>query len=90
AEQLKTLLATLREMAGPDLLRLKGLVALEEDPERPLVLHGVQHLIHPITRLPRWPSEDRRSRLVLIAEAAAAPALSERLHTLAPGFTAQP
>ncbi|MEM9726729.1 MAG: GTP-binding protein, partial [Pseudomonadota bacterium] len=43
AEQLKTLLATLREMAGQDLLRLKGLLALGEDPERPLVLHGVQH-----------------------------------------------
>jgi G3E family GTPase len=52
--------------AGPDLLRIKGLVALTDDPERPVVLHGVQHLIHPIDRLDRWPSADRRTRLVLI------------------------
>lgn len=52
--------------AGPDLLRIKGLVALTDNPDRPIVLHGVQHLIHPIDRLDRWPSADRRTRLVLI------------------------
>jgi G3E family GTPase len=52
--------------AGPDLLRIKGLVALSDDPERPVVLHGVQHLIHPIGRLDRWPSADKRTRIVLI------------------------
>jgi G3E family GTPase len=52
--------------AGSDLLRIKGLVALTDDPQRPVVLHGVQHLIHPIDRLDRWPSDDRRTRLVLI------------------------
>jgi G3E family GTPase len=59
-------LDALRIGAGPDLLRIKGLVALADDPERPVVLHGVQHLIHPIDRLERWPSDDRRTRLVLI------------------------
>jgi G3E family GTPase len=59
-------LDTLKIGAGPDLLRIKGLVALTDDPERPVILHGVQHLIHPIDRLDRWPSEDRRTRLVLI------------------------
>jgi G3E family GTPase len=59
-------LDTLKIGAGPDLLRIKGLVALTDDPERPVVLHGVQHLIHPIDRLDRWPSEDRRTRIVLI------------------------
>jgi G3E family GTPase len=59
-------LDSLRIGAGPDLLRIKGLVALADDPERPVVLHGVQHLIHPIDRLERWPSDDRRTRLVLI------------------------
>jgi G3E family GTPase len=52
--------------AGPDLLRIKGLIALADDPGRPVVLHGVQHLIHPIDRLDRWPSADRRTRIVLI------------------------
>ena len=50
------------------LLRLKGLVALAERPEEPLVLHGVQHVIHRPVRLQRWPSPDRRTRLVLIVE----------------------
>ena len=51
---------------GPKLLRLKGLVRTVEDPERPIVLHGVQHVMHPPVVLPRWPDEDRRTRLVFI------------------------
>ncbi|WP_298951770.1 GTP-binding protein [uncultured Methylobacterium sp.] len=56
----------LRSAHGPKLLRLKGLVALAEDPGRPLVVHGVQHVIHAPVTLDAWPSDDRRSRLVLI------------------------
>lgn len=59
-------LEALRMSAGPDLLRAKGLFALSDDPDRPVVVHGVQHLVHPIDKLDRWPSEDRRTRLVLI------------------------
>jgi G3E family GTPase len=58
----------LRSAHGPKLLRLKGLVALEEDPERPVVIHGVQHVIHVPAVLPRWPDSDRRSRIVLIVK----------------------
>ena len=36
-------------------------------PERPAVIHGVQHVFHPPTWLPGWPSEDRRSRMIFIA-----------------------
>jgi G3E family GTPase len=32
----------------------------------PIVVHGVHHIFHSPTSLPRWPDEDRRSRLVLI------------------------
>lgn len=53
-------------MRGDDLLRVKGIVHLAEDPEHPMVIHGVQHLFHPPETLPRWPSEDRRSRIVFI------------------------
>ncbi|MDX2203370.1 MAG: GTP-binding protein [Hyphomicrobiaceae bacterium] len=60
------LLHVLQLSAGPNLLRLKGLLALSDAPDRPVVVHGVQHVIHPIDRLPHWPSDDRRSRLVLI------------------------
>jgi len=53
-------------LKGEDLLRLKGLVHVTEQPERPLVLHGVQHVFHPPIRLDAWPSADRRTRLVFI------------------------
>lgn len=53
-------------LKGEDLLRLKGLVCVADDIERPLVLHGVQHVFHPPARLGSWPSPDRRTRLVFI------------------------
>lgn len=59
-------LDALKMSAGPDLLRAKGLFALADDPDRPVVVHGVQHLVHPIDKLEGWPSEDRRTRLVVI------------------------
>jgi len=58
----------LRSSQGAKLLRVKGLVALAEDPEHPVVIHGVQHVIHLPAVLPRWPSEDRRSRIVFIVD----------------------
>ena len=56
----------LRSLHGPNLLRLKGIVKLAEDPQSPLVIHGVQHVFHPPVRLPHWPDQDTRTRLVLI------------------------
>src|SRR5437763_10620412 len=59
-------LDALASMRGDDLLRLKAIVAIAEKPDQPVVLHGVQHLFHPPVLLPRWPSEDRRTRIVFI------------------------
>jgi G3E family GTPase len=56
----------LRSQAGAKILRVKGLVGLAEDPEHPVVIHGVQHVVHVPAILPAWPSDDRRSRLVFI------------------------
>ncbi|MBO1020905.1 GTP-binding protein [Methylobacterium sp. SD274] len=56
----------LRSGYGPKLLRLKGLVALADEPDRPMVVHGVQHVIHMPVQLAAWPDDDHRSRLVLI------------------------
>lgn len=56
----------MRSAHGPRLLRMKGIVRLKEDPEHPLVLHAVQHVLHPPTQLPRWPDADHRTRLVFI------------------------
>ena len=68
AVTLTLLLQALSEHCGGNLLRLKGIVQIEEDPERPAVIHGVQHVFHPPTWLERWPGSDRRSRLVFIAK----------------------
>jgi G3E family GTPase len=64
---LTLLLEILAEHCGGDLLRLKGIVNVAESPDRPAVIHGVQHVFHPPAWLEGWPSEDRRSRLVFIA-----------------------
>jgi len=57
----------LRSMHGPKLLRVKGLIKLKDDPDRPVVIHGVQHLFHPPFQLPAWPDGDHTTRLVIIA-----------------------
>ncbi|HEY8383378.1 MAG TPA: GTP-binding protein [Microvirga sp.] len=56
----------LRSTAGAKLLRVKGLVDLAEAPGRPVVIHGVQHVVHVPAILERWPSEDHRSRMIFI------------------------
>lgn len=61
-------LELLVESHGPRLLRVKGIVKLADDPERPLVLHAVQHVLHPPVRLPAWPDDTHTSRLVFIVD----------------------
>jgi G3E family GTPase len=56
----------LREFHGPNLLRVKGIVALSDDLSRPLVIHGVQHVFHPPVRLQAWPDADHTTRIVFI------------------------
>lgn len=57
--------AELRAAFGPQLLRVKGILNLADEPQ-PVVVHGVHHVFHPPERLAGWPDEDRRSRLVFI------------------------
>ena len=57
-------LTMLLQARGEDVLRVKGL--LDVGAEGPLLLNGVQHVVHPPEHLPEWPDEDRRSRLVFI------------------------
>jgi G3E family GTPase len=52
-------------LKGPDLLRVKGIVNVQ-DFKGPVVVHGVQHVFHPPVMLEKWPSDDHRTRLVLI------------------------
>jgi G3E family GTPase len=59
-------LELLKSMHGPNLLRVKGIVKIEEMAERPVVIHGVQHVFHPPAQLDAWPDDDRRTRMVFI------------------------
>jgi G3E family GTPase len=66
AATLESFLDFLRSIHGAKLLRLKGIVQLAEEPDQPLVLHAVQHVMHPPARLAAWPDQDRRSRIVCV------------------------
>lgn len=77
----------LRSAHGEKLLRMKAIVQLSDNPERPLVLHGVQSIFHPPERLPRWPEgAERRTRMVLITQGLA----EEFVQDLFAAFTGQP
>jgi G3E family GTPase len=54
----------LLQSRGGDVLRVKGF--LDVGGPGPVLLNGVQHVVHPPEHLPAWPDEDHRSRLVFI------------------------
>ena len=58
-------MAVLTALRGSDLLRVKGIVAVE-GAKGPVVVHAVQHTSHRPIELQNWPDDDRRSRLVFI------------------------
>ena len=51
---------------GEAVLRVKGLLNVGE--AGPVVLNGVQHIMHAPEHLPQWPDADRRSHLIFIAQ----------------------
>lgn len=63
---LRQFLLRLTSTPGNGLLRIKGLVALQDDPSSPALVHAVQHRLYPITRLEAWPNGKASSRLVII------------------------
>lgn len=76
-DRLDAFLAVLGRRHGAHLLRLKGLVAIRQDPDRPLVVHMVGHRLHPATRLPAWPPGPRLTQLVVIVDGIATAGISE-------------
>jgi G3E family GTPase len=50
---------------GQNILRVKGILNVGPA-SGPVVVNGVQHLVHPPAHLDVWPSDDRRSRIVFI------------------------
>jgi G3E family GTPase len=63
---LATWLEVLTMTRGENVLRIKGILNLIGQ-DKPIAIHGVQHLFHPPVALAGWPAgDDRRSRLVFI------------------------
>lgn len=64
---------------GERVLRLKGL--LHTGAPGPLLVEGVQHVVHAPRHLPAWPDADRRSRLVFILRGLDPAAVEDSLRT---------
>lgn len=58
-------LTALLHSHGDRILRVKGILNVRES-ETPVVLHGVQHVMHPPLHLDKWPGEDRGSHVIFI------------------------
>ncbi len=67
-DELQFLLDGISQNLGGSLLRVKGLVNVREEPGKPAVIQGAQHLLHTLTWLDRWPNDDRRTRVVFITQ----------------------
>jgi G3E family GTPase len=70
-EELQFLLDGITQQLGENLLRVKGLINILEEPGKPAVVQGVQHLLHNVTWLEKWPSGDERTRVVFITQGVA-------------------
>jgi G3E family GTPase len=67
---------------GQDLLRIKGILHLAGQ-DRPVMIHGVRHVLYPAAALPAWPSGDARdSRLVFITRDLPRPVIADALKSL--------
>ena len=53
---------------GDNLLRMKGILNVAGRPDNPAVIHGVQHVMFPVSWLDAWPDEERTTRLVFITQ----------------------
>jgi G3E family GTPase len=67
-EALRFLLDALQQNLGSNLLRVKGIIHVAEEPDRQAVIQGAQHLLHTLSWLDRWPDADRRSKIVFITQ----------------------
>ena len=63
---------------GEKVLRVKGILNVAGT-EAPVVVNGVQHVVHPPIHLAAWPSEDRRSHIVFIVDDLAQEAIERSL-----------
>jgi G3E family GTPase len=71
-------LGGLAQDRGYDLLRVKGLVAFADRPDRPAVIQAAQHAMFAPEWLDGWPDADCRSRLVFIVHDIASAEILDR------------
>jgi G3E family GTPase len=81
-EELQFLLDGIGQNVGPSLLRVKGLINILEEPGKPAVVQGVQHLLHNVTWLEKWPSADERTRIVFITQGKSRDELKDMIELL--------
>jgi G3E family GTPase len=81
-EELQFLLDGIGQNLGTSLLRVKGLINILEVPGKPAVVQGVQHLLHNLTWLEKWPNADERTRIVFITQGIARSNLKEMIELL--------
>jgi G3E family GTPase len=81
-EELQFLLDGIAQNLGSGLLRVKGLINIAEEPGRPAVIQGAQHLLHTMTWLDRWPNSDHRTRIVFITQGIARDSLRDIIDLL--------
>ena len=80
--ELHFLLDGISQNLGSSLLRVKGLVHVREEPGRPAVIQGAQHLLHTLTWLDKWPDADTRTRVVFITQGIVRDRLKEIIELL--------
>lgn len=81
-------LSMLLHARGEQVLRVKGLLDVGE--AGPVVLDGVQHIIHPPRHLERWPDADQGTRIIFITRGVRPEALLASLRTHATLLGANP
>lgn len=67
AQAVSAALQMLVSFRPKQMLRMKAILNVAGE-ERPVVLHGVQHVLYPPAYLDSWPDKDRRSRFVFITD----------------------
>jgi G3E family GTPase len=80
-------LRSVRLRPGGAVLRIKGLVSIAGTPG-PVLIQGVEHVLHPPVALERWPDDDQRTRLVVISRGLPPGMVAEGWAQALPGMVA--
>jgi G3E family GTPase len=75
-------LSMVSQFHGEHLLRVKGLLRIEDEPG-PVVVQAVQHVVYPTYSMPSWPSDDRSSRIMVITRGMSASLVEDLRASLA-------